>query len=358
MITIDLRWLHTSGIGTYLRNIIPEVVASFPAQCFVLLGNRNEIEDLVFPNNAKIHVVTATSKMYSLTEQMEIPRIIAKDTTLFFAPHYNIPLLYQGKMLVTVYDLFHLAMPDLVGGFHKTLYARSMFNAVRRKATAIITISHFSKNELIRFTGEGRQQVYPIHLGVDESWFNVKPVSNPHGKRYLLYAGNVKPHKNLIALIKAFGVLANDIPHDLVIVGKKEGFITGSPLTTIEAAKQRERVTFTGYVSEEALKQYMAHADAFVFPSLYEGFGLPPIEAMACGCPAVVSNAASLPEVCGDAALYCDPYDYENIAGNIREMLNNERLRETLRKQGLIRAAHFTWKKCISDTCKVIDNLL
>jgi glycosyltransferase involved in cell wall biosynthesis len=358
MITIDARWLNASGMGTYLRNLLPGIVAGFPERKFTLLGNVEEIERLGLPRNGKVDVIAAKSKMYSLAEQIEIPKLIPKETKLYFAPHYNIPLLYRGKMLVTVYDLFHLAMPGLVGGFHKTLYARFMFNAVRRNADAILTISHFTKNELIRFTGEGKQSIYPIHLGVDKSWFDVKPEGNPHGKPYLMYVGNVKPHKNLSALVKAFGLLADDIPHDLVIVGKKEGFITGDTASIFEAAKLQGRVQFTGYVTEDVLKQYMAHADAFVFPSLYEGFGLPPLEAMAAGCPVIVSNAASLPEICGDAALYCDPYHPRDIADKIIELLGDEALRVALRRKGSARARQFTWEECIKETCEVMDGLL
>ena len=358
MITIDARWLNASGMGTYLRNVIPGIVVAFPERKFTLLGNIEEIESLKLAYSGKVEIVEAKSKMYSLAEQIEIPRIIPKETKLYFAPHYNIPLLYRGKMLVTVYDLFHLAMPGLVGGLHKTIYARFMFNAVRRKVDAILTISKFTKNELVRFTGEGLQPVYPIHLGVDKSWFDVKPAGNPHGKPYLLYVGNVKPHKNLGALIMAFSFLINDIPHDLVIVGKKEGFITSDTTSIFEAAKLQGRVSFTGYVTEEALKQYMAHADVFVFPSLYEGFGLPPLEAMAAGCPVIVSNTASLPEICGDAALYCDPYRPRDIADRIMELLGDNVLREVLIRKGREHARKFNWNACIKETCEVIDGLL
>jgi glycosyltransferase involved in cell wall biosynthesis len=199
--------------------------------------------------------------MYSVREQIEIASQIPKATQLYFATHYNIPLLYRGRMLVTVYDLFHVAMPSLVGGFHKTIYAKFMFNAVRRKADAIITISKFTKDELVRYTGAGRQEIYPIHLGVDKSWFDIRKTQNPHKKPFLLYVGNVKPHKNLRGLIGAFALIAGQTNHDLVIVGKREGFITGDEASRIEAAKLDGRVRFTGHVPDGLLKQYVAHAE-------------------------------------------------------------------------------------------------
>jgi glycosyltransferase involved in cell wall biosynthesis len=358
MITIDARWLKTSGIGTYLQNIIPGIIAAFPKQVFCLLGRPEEMEQYGLLSGGNVHAVSSEAPMYSAREQVEIASKIPGGTRLYFATHYNIPLLYRGRMLVTVYDLFHLAMPGLVGGFHKSIYARFMFNAVRRKADAIITISQFTKDELVRYTGEGRQEIYPIHLGVDKSWFEIRKTQNPQERPFLLYVGNVKPHKNLSGLIEAFALIADQTNHDLLIVGKREGFITGDEASSIEAAKLEGRVHFTGRVSDELLKQYVAHAEALVFPSLYEGFGLPPLEAMAAGCPVIVSSVASLPEVCGDAALYCDPYQPRDIASKILELLSDDSSRRALKLRGRVRARKFTWETCVQETCAVIERLL
>jgi len=358
MITIDIRWLHTSGIGTYLKNILPLVIGELYYKKICLLGNVEEMQKFNWSIDKNVYLIEAQSSMYSISEQFEIANIIPKETQLYFATHYNIPLLYKGKTMVTVYDLFHVAMPNLVRGIHKRIYANFMFNLVRKKADAIITISQFTKDELIRFTGKGSQELYPIHLGVEESWFNIDPGNNPYGKPYLLYVGNVKPHKNLSRLIRAFGMLVDKIPHDLVIIGKKDGFITGDKSVVHEAAKLGNRVQFTGYVEDKLLRQYFAHAEVFVFPSLYEGFGLPPLEAMAAGCPVLVSNAASLPEVCEDAAIYCDPYNHEDIAKKILLLMKDSSLRETLRRKGVEHARKFTWEKCASETCSVINRLL
>lgn len=355
MITIDARWLSVSGMGTYLRNVIPGILSTFPERHFTLIGNREQIGKLAIPDYIKMDVIEAHSKMYSIAEQFEMAKCIPKKTRLFFSPHYNIPLAYTGKMLVTVYDLYHLAMPHLVGGLHKTLYARYMFNAVRRRANAIITISHFTKNELIRFTSEGPQSIYPIHLGVDESWFKQEPTAKPIGKPYILYVGNIKPHKNLTALVHAYGNLVDVIDHDLVLVGKKEGFITGDKASMIEAEKLQGRVRFTGWVSDAELKAYMSNADALVFPSLYEGFGLPPLEAMASGCPVISSNVASLPEICGDAAVYFEPGDHENISDAILRTLKDAFLMDNLRIRGIVQARKFRWDRCVAETCLVLD---
>ena len=356
MITIDTRWIHVSGIGTYLKHVVPGILSAFPERNFVLIGDRDEIEGLGIQSDAKVDVVASHAKMYSLSEQFEIPGKIPKETRLYFAPHYNIPLRHRGRMLVTVYDLFHLAMPDLVGGLHKRFYARFMFGAVRKRADAIITISDFTRDELVRYTGKGRQPIHPIHLGVDDSWFEIPASENPHGRPYLLYVGNVKPHKNLGALIRAYSMA--DVPQDLVLVGKKEGFITGDSASVFEAGKLEGRVHFTGRLDDALLKRYVANADTLVFPSLYEGFGLPPLEAMAAGCPVISSNAASLPEICGDAALYCDPCSPSDVAGKIKHLMGDKALRDEFREKGLARARQFTWESCIRKTCEVVDGLL
>lgn len=358
MITIDARWINISGMGTYLRNVLPGVIAAFPDIEFCLLGDKPVLATLEGLNRNNVRMVGAKASMYSLTEQLELKRIIPKETRLYWATHYNVPLLYRGEMLVTVYDLFHLAMPDLVGGLHKRLYAKIMFGAVRRRAAAIITISRFTKDELIRFTGEGKQPIYPIHLGVADAWFHIPPGARPYRKKYILYVGNVKPHKNLSALVKAFSLICDKIPHDLVIVGKKEGFITGDEVVANEAARLGSRVQFTGYVDDEKLRQYFAHAEALVFPSLYEGFGLPPLETMAANCPVLVSNAGPMPEICGDTALYCDPYRIEDIAEKMMTLLSDAQLRDSLRLRGLERARSFTWDRCVQQTCDVMRGLL
>jgi glycosyltransferase involved in cell wall biosynthesis len=358
MITIDARWINASGMGTYLRNLLPGVIAFFPEQKFCLLGDVKSLSVLSWTNSLNVSLIEANSAMYSLAEQVELVKKIPKNTQLFWSPHYNIPLLYRGAILVTVHDLFHLAMPKLVGGWHKRLYAKLMFRMVDLRALAILTVSQFSKDEFKIFTGSNRQSIYPIHHGVANSWFDIKSSAQPQRNKYVLFVGNIKPHKNLNRLVKAFDLILNSIPHDLVIIGKKSGFITGDEAVADLASKLGSRVHFTGYVDDAALHRYFAHAEAMVFPSLYEGFGLPPLEAMAAGCPVLVSDAGPMPEVCGDAALYCDPYSADDMATKLLTILTDEPLRVKLRQRGLAHARTFTWDKCVAQTCEVIKGLL
>ena len=360
MITIDVRFLNSSGIGTYLRNVIPGIVARFPDRIIFLMGDPaviSEIDGLA--NASNVVVIPAFAKMYSIQEQIDYVRLIPKATKLYFATHYPIPLFYRGKMLVTIHDLFHLAMPDLVGGVHKSLYARLMFNAVRHKASSILTISNFTKSELLRLTGpEGHQDIIPIHLGVDRTWFDIPVAASPHPRPYVLYVGNIKPHKNLGALIKAFSLIADQFPHDLVLVGQKEGFITADTGLDFIAKQLKTRVQFTGRVDQATLQQYFAHASCLVFPSLYEGFGLPPLEAMAAGCPVICSDTGPMPEVCGDAVLYFDPKNIKQLAEKLEMVLSDDALRNDLISRGYLHVKSYTWDGCIDQTSQKILSLL
>ncbi|MCP5003764.1 MAG: glycosyltransferase family 4 protein [Planctomycetes bacterium] len=358
IVTIDVRLLCASGIGTYIQNLIPRVICSCPHLTFYLLADSHELREYPWAQKKNVTIIDFRSPIYSLSEQAEFLRKIPKDTCLFWSPHYNIPIFCRGRLLVTVHDVFHIAMPTFVDGTHKRLYARLMFGLIRIKADAVLTVSRFTENELVRLCGIKRSRIHAIYNGVDKTWFQFRQDDLFRGRPFLLYVGNVKPHKNLSMLCEAFETVKENIPHDLVIVGKKEGFITGDSTVISKAANSAERIRFTGYVSDTDLKQYFAHADALVFPSLYEGFGLPPLEAMASGCPVIASDIESLREVCGDAALYCDPYSSKDLADKIRQIIHDYELRRRLQHNGLMRAELFTWEKCSERVLSVIKRVL
>ena len=356
-LTVDARMLHASGIGTYLQNLLPRLIESLPGVRFCFLGEVNKLH-ILFKQTDQVQIIECKADIYSLREQLELLRLIPRDTNLFWSPHFNIPLGYRGKLLVTVHDAFHLAMPEYIKGYHKQLYARTMFGFIGRKATAILTDSVFTKAELARFITQNPPPVYPVHLGVAKAWFELPVSPRPHPKPYILFVGNVKPHKNIRGLIKAFAQLAPSCSYDLIVIGQREGFITADTQVAEQARALGERVVFTGWLTDSELKQYVAHASALVLPSFYEGFGLPPLEAMACGCPVIVSHAASLPEVCGNAALYCDPHSPQDIADKIQQLMSSAELRETLRRKGLERAKKFSWDTCARETLAVLEQVL
>lgn len=359
-LTIDARMLKNAGVGTYIRSLVPRLIALRPDWRFYLMGRKEEMVSLAWSAGSTVGMVECAPPIYSIQEQIKLPRAIPNDTDLFWSPHYNIPLFYKGKLLVTVHDVFHLDMPEFTGGLHKRLYARTLFSALRRKADAVLCVSQFTRERLLAQTGAGKADPVAVYNGVDESWSNFDKGERPHPKPYLLYVGSVKPHKNLVGLVRAFETLLERIPHDLMIVGKKDGFITGDKRVLDAAKRLGDRVQFTGEFDYEdpLFRRYYAHADALVLPSFYESFGLPALEAMACGCPAIVSRAAALPEIYGDAAAYFDPRDPRDMAERILSVVTDEKAREDLKSKGLKRAKLYSWEKCAEGTLRVIESVL
>ena len=350
--------MWSSGIGSYIRNLVPRIMALRPDDRFHLLGNLAEMEKVEGFRKPNAQWIEARSPIFSISEQLEISRKTPADTDLFWCPHYNFPLFWRGKLLATVHDVFHLANPQYVAGFHRRFYAKFMFQRLVRKADAILCVSQFTKGELLRLTGGHAEKMKVIHNGVDSSWFDIKKAERPHPKPYLLFVGNVKPHKNLRRLLQAFGEIQGKIPHDLVIVGKKEGFITGDREVADQAEAFGNRVRFTGLLEEDQLRQFYVFADLMVFPSLYEGFGFPPLEAMAAGIPVACSNAASLPEVCGDAVVYFDPMDPADIARKIVQVMENTKAREDMVRRGAARAKGFSWATSAMETNNAIEGVI
>lgn len=357
-ITIDVRMLRSSGIGVYLQNLVPRLMRLRAQDRFCLMGKPEDRKDPVWAGLSGFQWVNCHSPIYSLGQQWEFHQKTPGDTDLFWSPHYDTALWRPGRLLVTVHDLFHLAMPEFVEGFHKRLYARWMFEAVAKKAEGILVISEFTRVELARFVKVPETKVQVVPNGVDESWFTPVAGSSPHPKPFFLYVGNIKPHKNLRRLLEAFGTIKDQLPHDLLLLGQREGFLSGDEEVQRQAEAFGGRVRFTGVIPLGELQRHFAHATALVFPSLYEGFGLPPLEAMACGCPVAASTAASIPEVCGGAVLYFDPRDVEGMADRMRSLAQDQALRSELIQKGKMRAQAFSWDTCASGTNVFMDRLM
>jgi glycosyltransferase involved in cell wall biosynthesis len=359
-ITIDARLIRNSGIGTYIKNLVPSVIEHFNELNFNILVDPRHVDSYDNPSFKATNVkkIECTSSLYSWREQFEIYKSIPKDTSLFWSPHYVIPIYYSKPMIVTIHDACHLALPDLTPGFRKKFYAKLMYYFTTSKSAKIITDSNFSKQEIIRYTSAKPELIDVIHLGVTPN-SNHSPFSrDSKHSPYIVFLGNVKPNKNLVRLLKAFSQLTNIIPHRLLIVGKKDGFISKDQEVFDYAINLGNRVEFTGFIDDNILKETLSNASALIFPSIYEGFGLPPLEAMSCGCPVAASSAASIPEICGDSAIYFDPYDVNDIADKIYQLVTNDTLSQALIDKGSERVKIFSWSRCINKTCTLIENVL
>ena len=357
---IDLRWIDASGVGTYIRGILPGLVESLQDVAIVGLGNRMRLEEFPWSSAANVRLIDCKADRYSLSEQFQLPLAIPSRTNLFFTPYYPIPLLYRGQMAVTVHDLSHRVVPEIIGNPKKNLYAQVMFHELRRRAAVIFTVSNFSKAELLRFTTGSRQDnILPTYLGIASEWYTAAKLPAVRTRPYFIYVGNVKPYKNLGRLVEAFLKIQHTIEHDLVIVGQSEGLITGESAQFFERVQAAgDRIHLTGFVSHEELLSLVGHARALFMPSLYEGFGLPPLEAMAAGVPVAVARAGSLPEVCGDAALYFDPLQVDEISSTLVQIAGDDALCRQLKDKGVARSRLFTWDACARKTAEALRSEL
>jgi glycosyltransferase involved in cell wall biosynthesis len=357
---IDLRWIDSSGVGVYIKGIMPGIIERLRDVSIVGIGDRDRLQQFSWSRAANIRLIDCQAERYSLAEQIQLPLAIPRGTDLFFSPYYPIPLLYRGRLAVTVHDLSHRIVPEIIGDPKKRIYAKTMFRALRKRASVIFTVSNFSKSELLRLTtGPREDNIIPTHLGISAEWYGAAQLPRIHSRPYFVYVGNIKPYKNLGRLIEAFLKIKDQIPQDLVIVGQSEGFITGESAEFFERVRgSGERIRLTGFVSPQELLSLVGHAHALIMPSLYEGFGLPPIEAMAAGVPVVVARAASLPEVCGEAALYFDPLNVDDIAAKLVEIASSPETWRTLRDKGLTHSKLFSWDTCSRMTADALRSVL
>ena len=361
-IVIDARILVT-GIGTYTFNLITSLKDKADGFTIRALTWAKDAERMR-PLCDEVKVVDA--RMYTIREQFEIPWA-ARGADLLHVPHYNAPLLYRGKLLVTIHDLIHIMDATFRRTVASCVYARPMFNLVARKADHIVTVSEFTRNQIVELLGIAPAKITVIHLGVSPHFCPqdhqeaVARVSAALGlnRPYLLFIGNLMPHKNLKTLIRAFALLRarKALEQELLIVGDsrrwKNRFLSEPHKQGVAGV-----VRFVRHVSYEMLPWVYGAADLFVLPSRIEGFGLPILEAMACGTPVVCSRAASLPEVAGEAAEYFEPSSVEDLAAAIERVLNSTERQAELRHKGLARVKQFSWDECARRHGEVYRSLL
>lgn len=345
-LAIDCRMHNCSGIGTVIRNIVPYLIKHF--SCTLIFNKDN-----IFPFEGSYKTIFFKSYIYSVKEQVEYYTKV-KDVDLFWSPHYNFPLLLRGgiKRVTTIHDVFHLDNPGQLSKM-QVLYAKLFLTLFIKGHKTIITDSEFSGDRICFHSRLSPEKVSVIYLGIDTRLFQPSGQKNLQlPDKYILYVGNVKPHKNLKTLLLAYSLLKESVKEEyaVVIVGKKEGFLNEDKEIDLLVNRYNllRYIHFTGYVPDKALQELYSRASLFVFPSLYEGFGLPPLEAMACGVPVILSNAASLPEVCGNGALYVDPKDSTDLSKKINLVLTDTTLQEQLKVEGHKQVKRYKWE----DTAK------
>jgi glycosyltransferase involved in cell wall biosynthesis len=346
---IDARWLY-SGIGTYTFNLVRELSKRGELELHALTLSQHQAT--LHPFCDKLSIVDAP--IYSIREQFAVARA-AKPYSVLHVPHYNAPLMRYGTLLITIHDLTHILDARYRDTLKSRVYARPMLRLVARKADHIFADSEYSKRQILEHLEVQAEKVTVSYLGVGSQFFPqprdraTQTVRRECGvaRPFVVYVGNLKSHKNVDGLLRAFALARSRTARDfeLLIIGDDAHGVSAlkdlaTKLGLGTAAK------FAGRVSDDVLRCAYSAAELTVLPSFEEGFGLPVLESMACGTPVACSRAASLPEVAGCAAEYFDPHDIEAIAGTIEQLLASEVHRERLRQSGFSNVRRFTWAAC------------
>jgi glycosyltransferase involved in cell wall biosynthesis len=353
----DARMAHASGIGTYIQGLLSELPGHLlPDWKISVIHEKNA--------NLSGHWTSlpVSTKIYSVGEQAMIPWVFRKSSAnLLHVPHYNFPVLETKHCIVTVHDLIHLKFPEFLPSRAAYAYAWIFFHQFIPKVRAILTVSEHTKKDLVEIAHIPEQRITVTPPGVPWGYHPLTssdylPALESLGLRkgYFLYVGNLKEFKNVPRLLQAFRQLKrirSDAP-PLVVVG--QNFIRGFD----QELRRTESVYWFPGLKRSLLPQIYAGALALIFPSLYEGFGLPPLEAMACGTPVICSNRASLPEVVGEAALLIDPLSLDSLTNAMRRISEDPTLARQLGQKGIERSALFSWKETAEKTADVYEQCL
>jgi glycosyltransferase involved in cell wall biosynthesis len=359
-IVIDARESGTST-GRYIDKLIEYLHDLNPHFEIILLTKPHKVESLkkIAP---KFQVLESPYKEFTFSEQIGFLRQLNKvKADLVHFGKTEQPVLYRGKTVTTIHDLttarFRNPSKNWLVFTFKLLVYRWVVKEVAFKSRAVIVPSEYVKKDLQAYAKISLDKISVTYEATDKITDAQEAIESLTNKQFIMYVGRPQPHKNLNRLVQAFAELKMNHPDlRLVFVGKSD--VLYKNLELYVKKQKVSNVIFTGYVSEGRLRWLYEHAAAYVFPSLSEGFGLPPLEAMIHGAPIVSSNATCLPEIYGDAAHYFDPTDVDDMARKIDEVLSNPKLREELVEKGKIQVKKYSWKRMTEQTLDVYKKVL
>ncbi|MEK6647250.1 MAG: glycosyltransferase family 1 protein [Candidatus Firestonebacteria bacterium] len=349
------------GISVYSLNLLKEFAKLNTKTKFLVIVNdyaKQYLDKIIFPQNFSIKYVTnlmsSDFRFIGLSLRLLYSNLLSikyRDSLIFNTSQLE-SIFIPCRQVITVHDI----IPLLFKKFHKKhyIYFKYFLKFAFKNVSAIITPSSHTKSLLEDFYNIPSEKIYVVHNGIQDDYLNEKKDFIHNKGNYILYCGRIAPTKNITGLIKAFNMIKEKLDYKLIIVGG------GYEKLINEIASLgllNDKIIFKGYIDNDEMVNLYKKASCFVFPSLYEGFGFPPLEAMACGCPVVVSNVSSLPEICGNAAYYIDPNNVESIADGICKVLTDANLRKTLIQNGLERVKLFTWENTAKEIMKVFEKV-
>lgn len=370
-INCQILTVNRLGVSRYLTTLLQALSATDSENEYVLLAN-SRIRDLL-PDRPNFEVVATNfpiqgTRSRILWEQIFLPMELHRQRAdLVHFPDQSLPLLpvLPCPSVVTVHDLTTYRYTEAFTR-GKVLYKKLTTRAAMRQATRIIAVSQSTKQDILELFGVSENRVRAVYSGLDRRFRPVEDCSRLERTRtalglpeqYILHVGSIDPRKNLVTLFKALAILRDDdLRVRLVVVGSRE-YNYRPIFDTVQALGLEDQVRFLGFVSDAELVDVYNLAQLFVFPSIHEGFGYPPLEAMACGTPVIVSGSSSLPEIVDDAGLQVDPLNAAELATAIRLLLSDSGLREQLASRGKQRAATFAWERTARETLKVYEEVV
>lgn len=293
--------------------------------------------------------------------------MLLRPPDLLFVPAHVLPLWSPRRSVVTIHDLGYLHFPEAHPSAQR-LYLRvsTLWNA--RRASHVLAVSEATKRDIVVHCGVRPDKISVVYLGVGERF---RPASDPErlgvvmdrygiAQPYLLYVGTIQPRKNLLRLIEAWSrfLAGRSESSPMLVIAGKQGWLTEAINRRVGELQVSDHVRFTGYIADEDLPALIGGALGYLLPSLYEGFGLPLLEAQACGTPVLTSRVSSLPEVAGDAAVYVDPLDVASIAAGIARLVDDDALRADLRRRGLERVPAWSWERTARETLAILERTM
>lgn len=362
-ILADVRLLSrggTSGIEEYTRNLLQAVFTADKKNEYALLYNGFRKVPLDIPASEVIDW-RIPNKLLDLSSRFlnrpAVDRLTRAD--LVFSPHFNALVTARAPRVVTFHDLSFLHHPYFFSVKQRFWHWLQGIKSQAVKAAHIIAVSEFTKSDLVNFFGVLPEKISVVHSGISGQFRPLGLDPKKNGVRpYFLYLGTLEPRKNVPAIIRAFNILKSDgafADWQLVIAGKP-GWLYKNIHNEASSSLHRDDIVFAGQVKPEERVLLYNLAKVFVYPSFFEGFGFPPVEAQASGCPVVASNRTSLPEVLGDSALLVDPWKVGELASAMREAALNQAVRARLIEAGRKNAARFAWTKAADETLKIFQN--
>lgn len=371
-IAIDLRSLQNSsisGVENYILNLLEYMIPANPGNTYTLFTNSYKGYD--FSHLKFINTTTVSGRIPNRIMNLSLKFLnYPKFENMFgkfdclFLPNFNqFSIAPSTKLVLTVHDLSPIVTPEFYDMRRKLWHKIVNIRQALMRADKILAVSEFTKAELIRIYELPESKIFVTPLGVENSTFypnlsedKLRQTRNIYGLpgAFYLFIGTIEPRKNITGLIKAFELLDNDM--DLVIAGRR-GWKYDSVMELIEQSPKRHRIKYVGYVDEDHKAYLIKLAQCLVWPSFYEGFGLPPLEAMAVGVPVITSQVSSLPETVGDAAILVDPYNVGDIAEAMRQVVSNPTLKADLVNKGFVQAKKFTWQQTAAKTLEVFKSL-